>query len=106
MKLKQETRVKIGMGLMAFSAVGMAVLITVMWVPHGPSYHDHEFHYGGIIIGMNESRMAFYIETNHTVKVVGVDADEFGQYEVGDYYVWTVIVTHRNQGITNMTVMG
>ena len=63
-------------------------------------YHEHS----GTIIGKNESRWAFYIETNRSVTTVIVDNVTFYQYEIGDHYEWVTWTFIRYGGLVNTTM--
>ena len=86
-------------------AIVLVTVVTTMYI--GMTFPDSDPYYytehSGIIIGKNESRLAFYIETPNSVTMVYVGEFEFTQYEIGNRYDWTV--QHRRMNITNMTMI-
>lgn len=95
---------------MATVAVLLAVLVFYMWVAVGvledrPDGYYTEHYHSGTIIGMNESRLVFYVETSKSISEVPVGPSDFNRYEIGDFYEWWTQTYHRYGGLTNMTMI-
>lgn len=91
--------------LVAVMVGSLAAYLLIVVDDDGPDGYYTYHPQSGYIIGKNESRMVFYVETNTTMKTVHVDGDTFTQYSIDDYYEWVIPVFHRYVGMTNLTMI-
>ena len=85
--------------------VGTGLILGVLYYEPGPDGYYTEHYHSGTIIGMNESRLVFYVETSKSISEVPVGPSDFNRYEVGDFYEWWTQRYHRYGGLTNLTMI-
>ena len=85
--------------------VGTGLIHGVLYYEPGPDGYYTEHYHSGTIIGMNESRLVFYVETSKSISEVPVGPSDFNHYEIGDQYEWIIVTYHRRTGISNLTMI-
>lgn len=100
MKNDHRNFIMLTLTAMIILAISSVIFLEITIPDPDPYYYTQ---HSGIIIGKNETRLAFYIETKQSVTMVTVGSFEFQKYEIGDVYEWEL--QHHRQSITNMTMI-